>query len=116
MKTVILIPIFLLFFLPCQAQDGITGKWKMPENNTKIEITKVNDVCNGRVIQSDTEEALGKVVLKDFERSGEIWKGKFYVVRKDRLFNATLKPDGDQLEMEVKAGIKSKTIMLSRVE
>ncbi|HHP7242975.1 MAG TPA: hypothetical protein ACFCUD_14975 [Cyclobacteriaceae bacterium] len=115
MKTAILFSVISFFTLISQDQNGIEGMWKMSENNTEIEIKKDGDVYTGTVVKSDVEKAIGKEVLKGLVKDGEEWKGKFYIVRRDRTTNATIKQiDTDNLEMEVKAGLISKTISMKR--
>ena len=86
-------------------------------NVTKVEIKKEGDVYNGTVVKSDVEKAIGKVVLRDFKKDGDEWKGKFYAVKRDRMVDATLKPTGeDAMEMVVSAGPRTKTVPMTRAE
>ena len=113
----LLISIVLLFVSLGQDQDDITGVWKMAENNAEVEIKKEGDVYNGTVVKSDVEKAIGKVVLRDFKKDGDEWKGKFYAVKRDRMVDATLKPTGeDAMEMVVSAGPRTKTVPMTRAE
>ena len=89
----------------------------MAENNAEVEIKKEGDVYNGTVTKSDVEKAIGKVVLRDFKKDGDEWKGKFYAAKRDRLVDATLKSAGDDtMEMVVSAGRRTKTVSMTRVE
>lgn len=117
MKTTLFITLILVLFQPSQDQKDISGTWVLEENDTEIEITKNGNICSGTVIKSEVEKSIGKEVLKDFKKDGDVWKGKFYVVRRDRLVNATIKEKGDNsLELVVNAGRRSKTIMMTRAE
>ncbi|MEO1255358.1 MAG: DUF2147 domain-containing protein [Bacteroidota bacterium] len=116
MKT-LLISFALLFISVDQDQDDITGVWKMAENNAEVEIKKEGDVYNGTVVKSDVEKAIGKVVLRDFKKDGDEWKGKFYAVKRDRMVDATLKSAGENaMEMVVSVGRRTKTVPMARVE
>ncbi len=113
----LLISFVLLFITLDQDQNDISGVWKMAENNAEVEIKKEGDIYNGTVVKSDVEKAIGKVVLQDFKREGDEWKGKFYAAKRDRLVDATLKSTGgDAMEMVVTAGRRSKTVPMTRVE
>lgn len=116
MKT-LLISFVLLFTHFDKDQNDIAGIWKMAENNAEIEIKKEGDVYNGTVIKSDVEKAIGKVVLIDFKKEGDEWKGKFYAVRRDRTVNATIKETGaDAMEMVINSGRRSRTVPMTRAK
>ncbi len=117
MKTLMLILLSVSFLQPIQESNDILGNWKLSEDNTQIEIVKSGDAYNGTVVDSDIKEVIGKVVLKDFKKQGDVWKGKFYAARKNRLLDATLKETGNNtLEMKVSAGPRSKTLTMTRVK
>ncbi len=117
MKLIILFALIILQVQPMQDETEITGNWEMPEGNTVIEIQRDGDTFKGTVIKSDKEKAIGKEVLQDLRKEENVWKGKFYVVRRDRLVNATLKEIEDGiLEMEVKAGRRTKTLILNKTD
>lgn len=117
MKTTLFISLLFLFMQPVQETDKIAGVWKLAQNNTEIEMVQEGDSYTGTVVKSDAEKAIGKVILKDFKQEGDVWKGKFYAVKRDRLVDATLKETGDgTLEMEVKAGRRSKKLALTKAE
>lgn len=117
MKTIIVLTVSLFLMSPLQQEDPILGTWSLDENKTDIEITKDGENYKGIVIKSDAEKAIGKVILQDLKKEGEVWVGKFYAVRKDRLVDATLTALGDDdLELKVMAGRRSRTLDLSRLE
>jgi uncharacterized protein (DUF2147 family) len=117
MKTIALISFMLFFVKPGQDNPGILGTWVMEDNNTEIEIEKDGDLYKGTVTKSDLEKAVGKEMLQDLKEADGIWKGKFYVVRRDRLVDVTLKElDDGMLEMEITGPIRSKIVNLSRAE
>jgi uncharacterized protein (DUF2147 family) len=115
MKTIAFISL-MLFVQPLQENPDILGIWALPENNTEIEIEKDGDVYTGTVIKSDVEKAIGTEMLQNLVEEDGIWKGKFYVARRDRLVDATLKPINDMLELEITGPRKSKTLQLTRPE
>ncbi len=116
MKT-LLISFLLLFVSISQDGSDIAGTWKINENNTEVEIKKEGDVYNGTVVKSDIEKAIGKVILRDFKKEGDKWKGKFYAVKKDRLVDATLNSVAeDMMKMMVMAGPRTKTVPMTRVK
>ncbi len=116
-NLLVIICMLFSFSVYSQGKTPMEGKWKMPDNVTEVEIKKKGNVFNGTAIKSDKENIVGKVILQDFRQEGNIWKGKFYAVNKNRLVNATLKKINDNtLDMQVKAGFMSKTVKLTRVE
>ena len=117
MKTTIVITLVLFFVSPWQETREIAGLWKMSDNGTEIEIEKEGDAYQGTVVKSEAAKAMGKVVLQDFKKEGDLWKGKFYAARRDRLVDATLKEtDGNTLQLEVQAGRKSRKLNLTRAK
>jgi uncharacterized protein (DUF2147 family) len=118
MKTTMLVSVLFFFGFVMHDETDVIGKWNLPENNTVIEIELTDGVLSGKVIESDIEEAIGKEVLKDFKKEGDIWNGSFYVVRRDRTVDAIIKElDDNTLEMEVNpGGRRSKTLGLTRAD
>ncbi|MEL6557564.1 MAG: hypothetical protein AAFQ94_05225 [Bacteroidota bacterium] len=113
--TLLLAALFL--FTPGQDQSEIVGLWNMTENDTQIEIVKVGDSYTGTVIKSKSEKAIDKVILRDFTKDGEDWKGKFYAVKRDRLLDAKLKTTGDDsLELEITARGRLRKLKLERAK
>ena len=117
MKVIVILTTLLLMLQPSQDESKILGTWRLAENNTEIEIVKDSNIYSGTVVKSDAQKAIGKVLLQDFEKDGDVWKGKFYAVKRDRLVDAIVtKLDENTLEMEVKAGRRSRTLQMVRVE
>ncbi len=117
MKMTMFIILLSLFMQPIKEEEFIIGNWNLSENNTEIQIVKEGSIFQGTIVKSDAKKAIGKIVLRDLKKDGEVWKGKFYALQKDRLVDATLKAIGDNtLEMEVSAGMKSKIVKMTRAE
>lgn len=116
MKSILIFTLSLFICQPVQEEDKLQGIWKLP-NNVEIQMVKDGDIYTGTVVRADIEKAVGKILLRDFKKYGDVWKGKFYVARKDRLLDATLtlKRD-DSLEVELDAGRKKNKLNLSRTE
>jgi len=117
MKTSLIVTVLFFSFQPLQNDEKIVGTWKLAENKTELEIVKDGDIYKGTVVKSEVEKAIGKEILQDFKKDGDVWKGKFYAVKRNRLVDATIKESGENsLEMKVTAGRRSKTINLTRSE
>lgn len=115
MKTTLFTTLLLFFLYPIQEETKITGIWKLAENNTEVDITEDGGLYQGTVVKSEATKGIGKVILQDFKKEGEVWKGKFYAVKRDRLVDATLEPNGqNKLSLQIKAGRMSRTLELTR--
>lgn len=111
MKIIANMIILLLFVVSMKAQTAPTGVWNTGTDNTKIEITEVDESYVGTLIASDNAKAkIGKQLLKDLTPNGEKWKGKLYAPKKDKWLNATLQEKGDVLHITVGSGFMSKTL------
>lgn len=117
MKTILLLTLSFLINNPVQDEDKLLGTWELPKNSVEIQMVKDGDIYTGTVVKADVEKAIGKVLMQDFKKDGDVWKGKFYVARKGVLLDATLTLlEEDVLEMEIDAGRRKNTINLKRTE
>lgn len=117
MKTILLFTLSFMFHQPIQEEDMLLCTWNFPKNKLTIEMVKSGEIYEGTVAKAPAKQAIGKVLLQDFKREGDVWKGKFYVIPKDRLLDATLTlKEDDVLEMEIDAGRKTNKIVLTRSE
>lgn len=101
----------LLSALTMNAQQSLTGIWNIGKANTKIEITVINGVYEGKIVASDNANAkIGKRLLKDIKLDEGEWKGKLFAAKRGKWMDAVLKEKGNQLLVTVKAGFSSKTL------
>lgn len=113
----VLIVSFLLLLCPVhEFAPNIEGTWKIPEEEVEVEIRKENDLYQGVIITADKDELVGKRLLHDLKENSGAYTGKFYAIRKDRLVNVTCIPEGDELTVEISAGLMGKTMKWKRVE
>ena len=52
---------------------------------------------------------IGTVILRDFQKKGNVWKGKLYAVKRGRLV-ASIKPSNDALNITVYASFITKSL------
>jgi len=101
----------LLSSLTMNAQQSLAGIWNTENDNTKIEITAVNDVYEGKIVSSDNAKAkIGKQILKEVKSVDGEWKGKLFAAKRGKWMDAILEEKGNQLQVTVKAGWMSKTL------
>lgn len=110
MKKFSILITVLLTSISINAQS-IAGVWNTGEYNTKIEIIENNGVFNGKIISSDHAEAnIGNQILKDIKFSKGERKGKLFAAKKGEWYDAVLKVNGNELDINIKVGFMSKTI------
>ena len=98
------------------AQQSIEGIWDTGTENTKIKISQNNGEWVGKIISSDNEKVtIGKVILKDLNKQNEIWKGKLFVVKRQKWTDVEIIPKGAKLNLIVSAGFSSKKVQWSKV-
>ncbi len=101
----------LCLAISMQAQTSLVGIWNMGTDNTKIEITEDNGVCEGRIVSSDNTDAkIGNQILKEVKLVSGKWKGKMYSPKRNNWYNAVLEEKESKLLVTVKAGIMSQTL------
>jgi len=111
MKQLSIFIILLFATLSINAQS-IAGIWNTGEDNTKIEITEDNGVFSGKILSSDNAKAnIGNQILKDVNFINGEWKGKLYAAKKGDWYDATLEEKDSQLDITIKVGFMSKTII-----
>jgi len=115
MKIIFIIYIFFTA-LTINAQQSLEGTWNTGQDNTNIEISEKGGVYQGIVVSSDNDKVtIGKQFLKDIKLVDGKWKGKMYSPKKDKWFDAILEGKEDQLWIQVKAGMMSKTLEWKKV-
>ena len=101
----------LISSLSMSAQQSIAGTWNTGKENTKIEITEVDGLYQGKIISSDNEQAkIGKLLLKDIKSVRKGYKGKLFAAKKGEWMDAELKEKDNKLSITVSAGFMSKTV------
>jgi uncharacterized protein (DUF2147 family) len=115
MKAVIIYFLMIIFSVPASESD-IVGIWKIPEENIEVEIKKNGDSYNGVIVKAEKAAAIGKEILRDLKEKDGKYTGKIYAIRKDRLLDVVITPNGDELNLEIDAGWRTKTIKWTRVE
>jgi hypothetical protein len=95
------------------AQQSIEGLWDTGQDNTKIEIVSTA----GKVQSSDNEKAtVGKLIVKELEKNDNTYKGKLYLIRRNRWVDAVFVPNGNSLTITISAGWQSKTLKWTKVK
>lgn len=99
------------------AQEAIEGIWQTGKDNTIIEIQKSANHWIGKVVSSDHEDATpGQVVIRNLVRGEDDWKGEFYVPPLDSWLDATVVPQGNDIEVTVFVGWFSKSLVWKKLE
>ncbi|MEM7104455.1 MAG: hypothetical protein AAF502_15065 [Bacteroidota bacterium] len=110
MKIVLILGI-LCSTLTMNAQQSLNGIWNTGKENTKIEISEVDGVLEGKIFSSDNPNVkIGKVLLKDIKSVKGEWQGKLFAAKKEKWMDTVIKENGNQLLITVKAGIMRKTL------
>lgn len=108
---------FLLAILSSfNSQPAITGTWLIPDENVHVEITCEGDACNGKIVKAAKQEVIGKEVLQELKENKGKWEGKFYAIRKDKLVDVSLKPQGEKMDVEISMGFASKSFIWTRID
>ncbi|MEM6806899.1 MAG: hypothetical protein AAF696_36195 [Bacteroidota bacterium] len=111
MKKISVLFCILFTALSMHAQQSIAGIWNTGKENTKIEITEVNGLYQGKIISSDNSAAkIGTILLKDIKPLRKGYKGKLFAAKKGEWMDAVLKEKDNQLSITVSVGFMSKTI------
>lgn len=111
MKKLSVLICILFATLSMNAQQSIAGIWNTGKENTKIEISEVDGLYQGKIVSSDNEKAqIGKLLLKDIKAVRKGYKGKLFAAQRGEWMDAVLKEKGNQLSITVSAGFMSKTI------
>ena len=112
MSTLALVLSLLLAPAVVHADEPIEGRWHTPKAEGTVEIDVDGGVLTGKLVASTNENAtLGTVILRDFRRSGDGWKGKIYSPKRGKTADATLTLEDQKLVIEVSAGLRTKTIV-----
>jgi len=113
MKTFLIFFGLLLTSISMNAQQSIEGLWNTGQDNTKIEIISTA----GKIHSSDNEKAtVGKLIVKELKKMDNTYKGKIYLIKRNRWVDAVFVPNGNFLNVTISAGLQSKTLKWSKVK
>lgn len=110
----------MLFGLLCQsyflnAQNDISGIWNTGEDETKIEIKRLESEWKGRVLSSNNSDFKpNTVVLRKLTKKGELWRGQIYAPKRNEWYNVEITQKENLLSLEVSLGFLSRTIEWER--
>jgi len=111
MKKIILVLIFCLTCSVVFAQGDLTGTWDTRKHDTIVKIYEKDGQYFGKIISSDHPEVeIGKQVIKDFKQEDDEWKGKLYVLKQKKWFDAKMEIKKDKLKITISVGFFNKTI------
>ena len=115
MNKLILVIMISLLAISTRAQEMTTGVWSTGEENTKIETYQKDGLWYGQIISSDNPKAvIGTDILIGFKKEKEIWVGKLYAVKRDKTLDAIIKPQKDEMNITVSAGLFKKQLSWKR--
>lgn len=109
--------ILSLFLAPALVHAGepVEGKWHTPTAEGTVDIDVEDGVLTGKLVESTKKKAkLGTLILRDFRKSGDGWKGKIYAPKRGKTADATLTLQNGKLVIKVAAGLRTKTIIWTR--
>lgn len=96
--------------------SGLTGSWQTAQPGTVVEIYTEDGKHHGKVVKATNPDVpVGTLVLRDLTTDGSAWEGKFYVPKHRRLIDARTVLKGEKLEIRISAGLRSKTVIWTRL-
>lgn len=111
MKKTIILLLILFSTFSIYAQSSIEGIWDTGNDNTKVEIKKIDGKLEGKIASSDnTKATIGKLIIKELQEDGDEYKGKLYAIKKSRWVDAVFAQKGQKLIMTISAGFRSRTV------
>jgi uncharacterized protein (DUF2147 family) len=104
--------LFLLILCTAFAKaQSIEGLWNTGKENTIIKIQKADQQFAGIIHSSDNSNApIGTPLMKDMVEKGDYYKGKIYVIRMKKWFDAEFRRSGETMLVKVYTGIKTNTV------
>lgn len=116
MKNLVL-ALLSLFISGFSYSQTIEGIWNIGKDNTTIHVIQEECEWVGRIKSSDNDKApIGKVILKDLKKEGNTWKGKLFVIKKQKWVNVKINPFESKMELLVSKGFMKKTVEWVKVE
>jgi hypothetical protein len=93
-----------------QTQSPISGIWDTGDQNTLVEIFEEGDFLKGKIVSSDNEKVeIGFIMLKDLKETKGSWNGKVYSFKKKEWFDVKIKPDGNELDLQISSGFMKRS-------
>lgn len=113
MKTFVLFLGLLLTSVSNSAQQTLDGVWNTGKENTTIEIKN----GEGKIYSSDNQKATkGKLMIKEIQKTNNTYKGKLYIIKKNRWVDAEFNPSEDFLNVTISSGWRSKKLKWNLVK
>jgi beta-lactam-binding protein with PASTA domain len=113
MKNLLIFFGLIITSISMNAQESIDGLWNTGKENTTIEIKNVI----GKIYSSDNLKATeGKILIKEIKKTGNSYKGKLHIIKKNRWVDAEFIPNGNFLSVTVSVGWQSKTVKWTKVK
>ena len=110
-KITQLIFVSIMTLTSLSAQSALDGKWNTGENNTIVQTYEKDGAWYGKIVSSNNPKAkLGTEILRGFKQDGDVWKGKLYAAKRDKILKAEIVPSDDKLNITVIAGFFEKKI------
>lgn len=105
---------------PLVLASELSGLWKITGQPVWIEVTSEAGVSQGVVRRNDVNpDAVGRMLLKDIrvdESEAGRWSGQVFAARLGEFRDAQVAlPEVDQMEVTVKVGFMSRSIVWERV-
>ncbi len=98
------------------ASEKFPGIWNTGNHNTVVKIEKKNDVFEGRIISTDSDNAQpGTLIVKDMKYEKGEWIGKIYSPKRDAWYNAAFSMGDETLTITVTVGFFSKTVEWKKI-
>jgi hypothetical protein len=117
MKLIISIISLQLFVFGQFAVAELEGQWDTGKENTIVKIYQKNGIMQGEIVSSGNPKAQpGTNLIKDLKKEGQEWKCKLFAPKRQEWVDATLKRQGDKLNISVKVGLFSNTMDWSFVK
>jgi hypothetical protein len=107
--------ILILISYPALSQSDLNGMWETGQENSIIEIIEVNGNYTGILKSTDNDKAeIGRIMLRDLEQQGAVWSGQIFAAKRKKWLDVEITPGDNILELEIDAGIRSKSVKWKR--
>jgi len=114
-KITQLILVSIISLTSLSAQSSLEGKWNTGEENTIIQTYEKDGAWYGKILSSDNANAkIGTVILQGFKQDGDVWKGKLYAVKRDKLMDAEISTATSTLNITISVSFMTKKLKWKR--
>jgi len=114
MKKLICFAVFLVASLSINANESlleIEGVWKTGNNNSLVKIAINEGIMVGELIKSDKAKTkVGTLILSELKQQKNHWQAIVYSIKRDKFFPAEITRQGNQLLLEIDAGLFTKEV------